>query len=42
MVGSAIGLIALLRVLGGLTPLTATFVIVPFIVAEVVLSGRRA
>ena len=42
MVGSAIGLIALLRVLDGLTPLTAAFVIAPFVVAEAVLSSRRA
>ena len=42
MVGSAIGLIALLRVLDGLTPLTAVFVIAPFVVAEAVLSARRA
>lgn len=42
MVGSAIGLIALLRVLDGLTPLTAAFVIAPFVVAEAVLSARRA
>ena len=42
MAGSAIGLIALLRVLDGLTPLTAIFVIAPFIVAEVVLSTRRS
>jgi hypothetical protein len=42
MVGSVIGLVALLRVVDGLTPLTAVFVIVPFIVAETVLSARRA
>ena len=42
MVGSAIGLVALLRVLDGLTPLTAVFVIAPFVVAEAVLSARRA
>jgi len=41
MVGSAIGLVALLRVLDGLTPLTAIFVIAPFVVAEAVLSTRR-
>ena len=41
MAGSALGLIALLRVLDGLTPLTAVFVIAPFVVAEVVLSTRR-
>ena len=41
MAGSAIGLIALLRVLDGLTALTAIFVIAPFVVAEVVLSTRR-
>lgn len=42
MVGSVIGLVALLRALDGLTPLTAAFVIAPFIVAEAVLSARRA
>jgi hypothetical protein len=42
MVGCVLGLVALLRVLDGLTPLTATFVVAPFIVAEVVLSTRRA
>jgi hypothetical protein len=42
MVGSVIGLIALLRVLDGLTPLTGMFVIAPFIAAEAVLSARRA
>lgn len=42
MVGSVIGLLALLRVLDGLTPLTAAFVIAPFVVAEAVLSARRA
>jgi hypothetical protein len=42
MVGSAVALVALLRVLDGLTPLTAVFVLAPFIVAEVLLSTRRA
>ena len=42
MAGSAIGLIALLRVLDGLTTLTAIFVIAPFVVAEVVLATRRS
>ena len=42
MAGSSVGLLALLRVLDGLTPLTAIFVIAPFVVAEVVLSTRRA
>jgi len=42
MVGCVIGLAALLRVVDGLTPLTAAFVVVPFVVAEVVLSTRRA
>ena len=41
MVGSALGLLALLQVLDGLTPLTAVFVIAPFVVAEVILSSRR-
>jgi len=42
MLGSAAALLALLRILDGLTPLTAIFVIAPFIVAEVVLTTRRA
>lgn len=42
MVGSAVGLVALLRVVDGLTPLTAVFVIAPFVVAEVILSAGRA
>ena len=41
MAGSSLGLIALLRVLDGLTPLTTIFVIAPFVVAEVVLSTRH-
>ncbi|MEP7003332.1 MAG: hypothetical protein ABI888_02225 [Chloroflexota bacterium] len=41
MVGSATGLLTLLRVVDGLTPLTAVFVIAPFVVAEAVLSIRR-
>jgi len=41
MAGSSLGLIALLRILDGLTPLTAFFVIAPFVVAEIVLSTRR-
>jgi hypothetical protein len=42
MIGCVIALGALLRVLDGLTPLSAVFVVAPFIVAEVVLSTRRA
>jgi hypothetical protein len=42
MVGCVIALGGLLRVVDGLTPLTAAFVVVPFIVAEVVLATRRA
>jgi CHASE2 domain-containing sensor protein len=42
MVGCVIALVALLRLVDGLTPLTAVFVIAPFVVAEVVLSTRRA
>jgi hypothetical protein len=42
MVGCVVALAALLRVVDGLTPLTAVFLVVPFIVAEVVLSTRRA
>jgi hypothetical protein len=42
MVGCVLALLALLRVVDGLTPLTAVFVVVPFVVAEVVLSTRRA
>lgn len=41
MVGSAFGLLAVLRLLDGLTPLTASFVVAPFVLAEVVLSARR-
>ena len=42
MVGSVVGLVALLRVVDGLTPLTLLFVIAPFLVAEAVLAGRRS
>ena len=42
MAGCIVGLAALLRALDGLTPLTVVFVAAPFIVAEVVLSTRRA
>lgn len=42
MVGCVVALLALLRVVDGLTTLTAIFVVAPFIVAEVVLSTRRA
>jgi hypothetical protein len=42
MAGCVFGLVALLRAMDGLTPLTAIFVAIPFIVAEVVLSTRRA
>jgi hypothetical protein len=42
MAGCAVALVALLRVLDGLTPLTAVFVVAPFVVAEAVLSTRRA
>lgn len=42
MVGCAAALVILLRVVDGLTPLTAVFVIAPFVVAEAVLSTRRA
>ncbi|HVR88509.1 MAG TPA: hypothetical protein VHG53_03065 [Candidatus Limnocylindria bacterium] len=41
-VGSVAGLLALLRALDGLTVVTVLFVIAPFLVAEVVLSMRRA
>lgn len=41
MVGSVVGLVALLRVVDGLTPLTLLFVVAPFVVAEAVLAGRR-
>ena len=40
--GSIVGLLAVLRVIDGLTPITAAFVIVPFVLAEVVLSVRTA
>jgi uncharacterized membrane protein YccC len=42
MVGCILALVALLRVLDGLTPLTLFFVVVPFVAAEAVLSTRRA
>jgi hypothetical protein len=42
MVGCVLALIALLRAVDGLTGLTAIFVAAPFVVAEVVLSTRRA
>ena len=38
--GSIVGLIALLRVIDGLTPLTAAFVVGTFLLAELVLSAR--
>ena len=38
--GSIVGLIALLRVIDGLTPLTAAFVVGAFVIAEIVLSAR--
>ena len=42
MLGCAAALVILLRVVDGLTPLTAVFVVAPFVVAEAVLSTRRA
>jgi hypothetical protein len=42
MLGCVVALVALLRVLDGLTPLTAAFVVAPFVVAEAVLSTRHA
>ena len=42
MVGCAAALVILLRAVDGLTPLTAVFVVAPFVVAEAVLSTRRA
>ncbi|GAC1461651.1 MAG: hypothetical protein NVSMB8_13200 [Candidatus Limnocylindrales bacterium] len=38
--GSVVGLVAILRVIDGLTPLTAAFVVGSFLLAEVVLSAR--
>ncbi|HEY8657115.1 MAG TPA: hypothetical protein VIN34_10330 [Candidatus Limnocylindria bacterium] len=40
IVGAILGLVALLRVIDGLTPLTAAFVVGAFLLAEVVLSAR--
>jgi hypothetical protein len=42
MVGCVIGLLTLLRIVDGLTALTAIFVVAPFVVADVVLSTRKA
>lgn len=41
VVGAIVGLVALLRVIDGLTPLTAAFVVGAFVLAEIVLSARR-
>lgn len=41
MGGAAAALVAVLRLLDGLTPLTVIFVVLPFIVAEAVLTTRR-
>jgi hypothetical protein len=41
MVGCIVALGIVLRALDGLTPLTAIFVVAPFIVAEAVLTTRR-
>jgi hypothetical protein len=41
MVGCVVGLVTLLRIVDGLTALTAIFVVAPFLVAEVVLSTRK-
>lgn len=41
MVGCAVGLLALLRLVDGLTVLSAAFTLTPFVVAEALLSGRR-
>ena len=42
MVGCAAALLLVLRAVDGLTPVTTVFVIAPFVVAEAVLSTRRA
>ncbi|HET8569581.1 MAG TPA: hypothetical protein VFM93_11425 [Candidatus Limnocylindria bacterium] len=41
-VGAAVGLLAALRVVDGLTPLTAAFVIAGFALAEVALTARAS
>ncbi len=41
-IGAAVGLIAALQVAGGLTPLTALFVLLSFAIAEYVLSAGAA
>jgi len=41
-VGAAVGLVAGLQVIGGLTPLTALFVVLSFAIAEYVLSAGAA
>lgn len=42
MVGCTAALLIVLRAVDGLTPVTAVFVVAPFVVAEAVLSTRRA
>ncbi len=41
-VGGAIGLLALLRAVDGLTPLTGSFIVLAFVAAEAVVSARAA
>ncbi len=41
-IGGAIGLLALLRAVDGLTPLTGSFIVLAFVAAEAVVSARAA
>ncbi|MDP9266393.1 MAG: hypothetical protein M3O91_09800 [Chloroflexota bacterium] len=41
-IGGAVGLLALLRAVDGLTPLTGSFIVLAFVVAEAVVSARAA
>ncbi|HEX9268552.1 MAG TPA: hypothetical protein VF998_01795 [Candidatus Limnocylindria bacterium] len=40
-VGALAGLVAVLRIVDALTPLTAAFLVLPFVAAELALSARR-
>lgn len=40
--GGAVGLLALLRAMDGLTPVTGAFIVLAFVIAEAVVSARTA